>query len=297
MNALDVLRQMGEEDRQHFEELVERKAWVLASTIEDFTGKEHVAIKRARREGGERLARMTQDRLYRRHHWDSLRWFMFGGNVTIPLPSDTSRPYDPQTNPYVKVYRPGFVLTTDEHDEANPTKVLPDKDYLRLLAYTWVHRDLFIVPKSRQLMVSWLFCSIAAHNVIARSKQRMGFISKKEEDADALIERVRTILDNLPHGRLLIPQYKRISNELSSPSTGSSIHAMNQEAKGLRSYTWSWLWSDETAFAEQADEMFTAGMAAVKGGGRMTSVSTPNGQDTFWGLVTDGGRIAVPAGV
>lgn len=295
--ALDVIERLPDQDKAELAELVEKKAWVMASQVAEFTGKEKKAIARAEREGGRRLKRDVQDRLYRRHHWDSLRWFLFGGYVEIPdLPSDPTIPWDPDTNPYAKVYQPGFVFTEDEHDEADPIKRLPDKDYLRLMAYSWVHRDLLAVPKSRQLMVSWLFCSIALHNLLARSSQRMAFISKKEEDADALLERTNTIYEQLPRGRLYVPEMRRVKNEMSCPKTGSRMQAMNQKAKGLRSYTWSWIFSDEMAFQEEADQMLTSAMAAVKGGGRMTAVSTPDGEETFHSLVTYNGNIPTPAG-
>jgi len=296
--ALDVIRRLSDEQREELATLVERKAWTLATTVEEFTGPEKKAIARAYREGGERMKRDVQDRLYRRHHWDSLRWWLFGGYVEVPgLPSDPTLPWDPQTNPNIKIYQPGFVLTTDEHDEAEPTKHMPDKDYLRLLAYTWVHRDLLLVPKSRQLMVSWLFMSISLHNLLARNSQRMAIISKKEEDADALIERAFTIYKNLPHGRLYVPEVNRIRNNMRCDTSGSVMTAMNQSAKGLRSYTWSWVFADEMAFQQEADQMLTAAMAAIRGGGRMTGVSTPDGEETFHDLCSGGGVVPMPAGV
>lgn len=296
--ALKFIESLDEHEQTELAELVERKAWTMASQVDDFSGKEHKAIQRALREGGPRLKREVQERLYRRHHWDSLRWFLFGGYVEIPgLPTNPTLPWHPEDNPHVKVFQPGFVFTVDEHDEAEPTKRLPDKDYLRLMAYTWVHRDLLLVPKSRQLMVSWLFCSVGLHNLIARKSQRMAFISKKEEDADALLERAYDISQRLPHGRLYVPEVRRVKNELTCSSTGSSMHAMNQTAKGLRSYTWSWIFSDEAAFQPEFDQMLTAAMAAVRGGGRMTAVSTPDGEETFYNLVSHNGKIPVPAGV
>jgi len=295
--ALKFIERLDEHQQAELADLVERKAWSMASTVEEFSGKEHKAIKRAEREGGKRLRREVQDRLYRRHHWDSLRWFLFGGYVEIPgLPTNTSLPWHPTDNPHVKVFQPGFVFTIDEHDEAEPTKLLPDKDYLRLMAYTWVHRDLLIVPKSRQLMVSWLFCSIGLHNLIARKSQRMAFISKKEDDADALLERAYEIHNRLPHGHHYVPPIKRVKNEMSCSVTGSSMHAMNQTARGLRSFTWSWVFADEAAYQPEFDQMLTAAMAAVKGGGRMTAVSTPDGEESMYSLLSYGGKIPVPAG-
>ena len=278
-------------------EIVHKKAWFRASTIEPFTPTEKKALTDALKNGGEAAQKRVRDRIYRHHHWDSLRWFLFGGLVDIPnLPENPHYAYDPETNPWIKVRVPGWAKTLDEHDEANPYKVLPDKDYLRLYAYAWVYEPLVLVPKSRQMMVTWLFCCIAAHNLGVRPAQRMAIISKKFEDADALLERTEIVCDQLPRDRFYAPKVLKKSGEISCAATDSVAMAMGEEAKGLRQYTFSWVFSDEMAFQDQADGMMQAAMPTVKGGGRLTGVSTANGEEVFHAALSENGKIPTPAG-
>jgi len=295
-----ALRELSQDDLVALKELVDKKAWLRATTIADFTSKEQQAIADAKRQTGDVAQRRVRDRFYQRKHWDSLRWFLFGGLVDITgLPVDPQRAYDPDDNPWVKVRVGGWAQTLDEHDEANPYKTLPDKDYLRLLSYAWVFQPLLLVPKSRQVMVTWLFCCIATHNLIVRPAQRMAVISKKFEDADSLIDRMETIYNRLPHSRFSVPaafDKHRKSGEVSCPQMESIVQAMGEEAKGLRQYTFSWVFSDEVSFQDQADDIFRAAMPTVKGGGRFTGVSTPNGEEVFHATLSENGRIPVPAG-
>jgi hypothetical protein len=93
-------------------------------------------------------------------------------------------------------------------------------------------------------MVTWLFCCIATHNLLVRPAQRMAVISKKFEDADSLIDRMETIYNRLPHSRFTVPaafDKHRKSGEVSCPQMESIVQAMGEEAKGLRQYTFSWV--------------------------------------------------------
>lgn len=296
----DALAHLSEDDLVQLKELVDKKAWLRASTIEPFTKRETKAIQDAKRQNGPKAEKRVRDRFYQRHHWASLRWFLFGGLVDLPgLAVNPNRAYDPNENPWVKIRVSGWVKTLDEHDEANPYKNLPDKDYLRLMSYAWVTEPLLLIPKSRQVMVTWLFCAIATHNLLVRPAQRMAVISKKFEDADALIDRMETIYTQLPHLRFHVPgawPKHRKSGEVSCPELNSIIQAMGEEAKGLRQYTFSWVFLDEAAFADQADEIFRAAMPTVKGGGRFTAVSTPDGEEVFYSTLSENGRIPTPAG-
>ncbi|MDX1622219.1 MAG: hypothetical protein R3320_14575, partial [Nitriliruptorales bacterium] len=110
-----VLRQLTDDQKAELLELVTKKAWIRASRVAELTGPEKAAVAKVRKKGKERKARNLRDRLYRRHHWDSLRWFLFGGWVDLPLTRDPRKAWDPETNPYVKIHVPGFAFTRDEH--------------------------------------------------------------------------------------------------------------------------------------------------------------------------------------
>lgn len=292
-----LLRQMNEEQKAHLYHLVEKKAWIKATQIQEFTDEEQTKIAQAEQKHGPKFASKVRDHLYRRYHWDSLRWFLFGGLVDIPVQEDPKRAWDPQTNPFLKIRFRSFVYTQDEHDQAQPYKRFPDKKYLRLLAYAWVHEPLLAVPKSRQMMVTWLFSSISVHETLFRQAKNTAWISKKFDDANANLEkRVKPVADRLPHNRFDIPSYKFISGLFECADTNSLIRAMGEEAKGLRQYTFSWVFDDEAAFQDQAGDIIQAALPTVNGGGRFTLVSSANGKEEFHGVVSEGGRIALPPG-
>lgn len=293
-----IFQKMSLDEKQGLKDLLEKKAWYYASNISPLTDEEEAQVEKIRRKYGERAAKKASGKLYNRHHWRSLRWFLFGGLVDVPdLPSDPRRAYDPVDNPWVKIRVPGWAVTTDEHDQANPHKKLPDKDYLRLLAYAWVHEPLLAIPKSRQMMVTWLFCSIAVHEIMARNSTATAWISKKYDDAAAHIEhRIQAVANRLPSDRFWVPEFSHKNGYLTCKDTGSYIQAMGEEAKGLRQYTFSWVFDDEAAFQDQASAIVQAALPTTRGGGRFTLVSSANGKEVFHGVVSENKRIALPPG-
>lgn len=289
-----VLRDLSEDQRAELYEMVQRKAWIYATEIEDFTDEEKSKVAKIEKSHGLKVAKAARDRLYLKYHWRALRWFLFGGLVDIPIQENPRKAWDPETNPFIKVRMKGFCWTIDEHDQSEPRKRLPDKDYLRLLSYAWVHEPLLAVPKSRQMMVTWLFCAIAAHETLFRESKNTAWISKKFDDANATIEkRVKPLMEALPKP-LGVPDFHFKAGELSSGT--SLIRAMGEEARGLRQYTFSWVFDDEAAFQAQASDNIQAALPAVKGGGRLTLVSSANGKETFYGVISEDGRISIPPG-
>lgn len=290
-----ILFQFPQDELEELLHLAETRAWYHATVIGELTDYENTQVAQIEKKYGHTISRQARQRLYNRHHWKSLKAFLFGCYIDIPIATDPSKTWDPRTNPYIKVKIPGWAFTQDEHDEVSPFKRLPDKDYLRAIAYTWVHEPRLLIPKSRQVMITWLFCCIAAHEHLFRSARRSAFISKKFDDANALLDRVMVVKAQLPKDRFEVPQVRRVAGLIECAETSSIIQAMSEEARELRSYTFSWIFSDELAFQEQAGEIIRAAMPTIQKD-RFTGVSSVNGEDVFHAMVTDGGRIPAPAG-
>lgn len=291
-----ALRGLDVDTLDEIVDLAETKAWLRATEVDGFNDEELELIDKAEARGP-RAARIVRERLHRRYLWTALRWYLFGGYVDLyGFAEQPKRAYDPDTNPWVKLWVPGWAKTKDEHDIASPYKPLPDKDYLRLFAYAWVHEPLLVVPKSRQMMVTWLFVCIASWMVTFQNAQLIGFQSKKEGDADALLERVQTVLKGLPRDRFYVPTISKKYAELSVKERDSKIVAMSENPEGPRSHTFSWFFSDETAFQEYAEDAIRAVLPTVRGGARLTLVSTSNGEDYFHDVITEGGQIPAPPG-
>jgi len=93
----------------------------------------------------------------------------------------------------------GYVFTLDPHDEEHPIKRFPDKPYLRYLVKRWLEEPLLLLPKSRQIMASWLFTALYLHDAQFKSGRYNYFQSKKEDDSDYLVrERAGFMLENQP---------------------------------------------------------------------------------------------------
>ena len=209
-------------------------------------------------------------------------------------------------------YLENFAFTADEHDEERPVKPLIDgdrvvdpatlqmvrtldaeghghrDDYLRYVALVHEAEPLGALPKSRQMRASHLMVGCYGHVAQFRPFSRIAFQSRKEEDADALIERLVLQLDKqrelFPH--IPWPRYTRKSAHLSFPNS-SVIRAVAQGKHAFRSYTFSHVFSDETAFQGMAEDAYAAAMATVSGGGHYWMVSSALGGTFFQRVCED----------
>ncbi len=192
-----------------------------------------------------------------------------------------------------------YAYTIDEHDSDHPIKKFPDYSYLEMLTDTWMKNKKLLVAKTRQMTVSWLF--VVLHLWLAlRPGQSIFFQSKKEDDANALLERCKFVYRKLPlrlkWGMVLPnmnldlskePAMREIYCKLEFPWLNSYIQAVPQGSDVLRSKTASAIFSDEMAFQDKAKEAYEASKPTIDGGGRFTGVSTPNGHEFFYDLVFD----------
>lgn len=291
-----TIAKMSEADRLTLQDMVEEKSWVLASNVQPFTDRELEIIAQSERDKGPVFSAAVKQRFYDKHHWDSLRTFLFGGYVDIPgLVNDPGHAWDPATNPWVKVLVPGWAFTMDEHDHETPFKRFPDRDYLRFLAYTWVHQRKLLVPKSRQVLVTWLFCAIGAHELVARQATRSGFVTKKEGDADGLCNRVKVVLEKLPYSRFDVPRFNKTYCNVRVEENHSTIMGMGENDDAVRSYTFSWVFFDEMAFHENTAEVVRAVVPSLKMD-RFTGVSSSDGKEEFYDMISDGDIIPVLKG-
>ena len=168
------------------------------------------------------------------------------------------------------------VYTNDEHDAINPTKRFPDRDYLRILSDLWLRTQLLLVPKSRQMLITWLFVSCYLWDTIFKRGRLNFFQSKKEEDADRLIQRAYFIWQHQPDWiKALNPAIYTFCH-LKFPITHSEIWGVPQGGDQIRQYTSSGIFSDEMAFQTDAEDAYTGALPTIKGGGKFTGVSSAN---------------------
>jgi hypothetical protein len=178
-------------------------------------------------------------------------------------------------------------ITIDEHDRVTPFKNFPEKDYIIEVIRRWHKSDRILIPKSRQMMITWLM--MALHLWYALSPgQKVLILSKDETTANDLIEkRVIPMLDKLPPYLQVKYEWKPSKGELLFPALNSEIKAFSSSDRSTRSYTASAFFFDEMAHLDNVEEIWKAIKPTVDGGGKFTGVSTPNGQEYFYKLLFD----------
>ncbi len=167
-----------------------------------------------------------------------------------------------------------WVWTLDNHDQDYPVKRFPDKEYLRIITEIWCREKLLLIPKSRQMMVTWLIVALYLHDAQFHGGRYIFFQSKKEKDADTLVSRAKFIYNQQPY--FLKQKNHQIYCEITFPHINSKIHGIPQGGNQIRMHTASGIFMDEAGFMHEAEEAFTAAKPSVDGGGRITMVSSAN---------------------
>lgn len=183
-----------------------------------------------------------------------------------------------------------FCKTIDEHDPTSPYKLIPQKEYIRDLCDLFLTENLLAIEKSRQMLVSWVCMSLALWDTMFKEARRTIIMSKKEKDANAMLDRIKLIYDNLPEA--MKSEYKVDPYTYLQMGWGkrhSVIQGVPQGPDQVRQYTASLVIMDEAAFQEQAEKTYDAIAPTLTGGhgGKFVAISTPNGKNWFYRCVRD----------
>ncbi|MDT8900832.1 hypothetical protein [Anaeroselena agilis] len=89
--------------------------------------------------------------------------------------------------------------TKDEADGGR-IKNMPDKEYLRYVTRVWREESLLAVPKSRRMLMTWLFLCLHLWAALTRKNAAIFIQSKKQEDSEFLLgeDRLMFIYRQLP---------------------------------------------------------------------------------------------------
>ncbi len=192
-----------------------------------------------------------------------------------------------EEDPYF--YLTTFAYTLDPHDQTHPIKLFPKHPYIKLLCEEFLSNKLLLVEKSRQMTVTWTFVALCLWDAQFKKGRLVFFQSKKEEDANALVERAKFIYEHQPeYFKAKYPAKKPFTYmKLEFPTQFSMIRATPQGAEQIRMHTSSVIFSDEMAFQEGARDAYAAAKPTIDGGGRFIGVSTANGKNFFYRLSHD----------
>jgi hypothetical protein len=181
--------------------------------------------------------------------------------------------YGPQGDPWAFVK--DCVWTRDE--ARGMTRRYPPHAYAELLVRRWQAHPLLAVPKSRRMVVTWLF--VAVNYWLARFSplSKVAFMARKlgkteTEGSSELVRRALFIHRHLPP--TLPPCEVEYSIGLIRFPNGSEIVALGEGEEQARQHTFSSILADEVAFWERGLETWIALRPTIEGGGRVTAVSS-----------------------
>lgn len=170
------------------------------------------------------------------------------------------------------------IFTKDETDLANPIKRFPqDLEYLEAFFKLWQRERFIAVPKSRRMFMTWGCLVLHLWDAMWHKGRNVGFVSKKEDDADQMIKKVVFMLENIREEDLpkdLRPKWHYKFNNITFEGFDSQISGYPQGADQLRMFTFSRILADEMAFWDHAESMYSSAAPTLEGGGCMTAVSS-----------------------
>lgn len=164
--------------------------------------------------------------------------------------------------------------TIDATDEKNPNKLFPNKKHLFIGTRVWEREKTLLVPKSRQLTATWLFCALYFWDAFFYGHRLNFFQSKKESDAAELIIRTYQIWNSLPLWMREWNHCDKTSVSMQFQNTSSRIMGIAQGAEHVRGYTLTGMFVDEGAYVLDMDKMIAAIRPAIRSGGRLTAISS-----------------------
>ena len=168
-------------------------------------------------------------------------------------------------------------------------------DFQKTLIETYNSNRFVIANKYRQAGISTTTCAYIAWYIIFNQNRSVAIVADKLETArDEMMNDVVLFIEGCPEW--LRPKTGRETNEKNFKDTqklkrydnGSSLGAFS--SKGLRGYTPTLLFWDETAWTEKADKFWTSAKPTLQTGGAAIMVSTPSGLDAVFYKTFDGAR-------
>lgn len=165
-----------------------------------------------------------------------------------------------------------YVMTKDEHDFEKPVKPFPVKPYTRPLIELFEKEKTFYLAKSRQVQATWLFCAMALHTIEFFEHRLVLVISKKQDDAFGLIDRLRFIYNRQPLWlQALCPLDRPMRDQPMGHlffRNGSKVMGLPEGPDQVRMHTASLILLDEAAFQEDLEQTIGACNPSLFGGGK-----------------------------
>lgn len=138
----------------------------------------------------------------------------------------------------------------------------PVKDYVKEIALLFLKHKVVHVAKSRQMTISWLGMAFMLWEAQFKPFRFQAVMSKKLEDAEALIDRIKFIYENQPRWlKELLPLDRKLRDMPKGHlffENGSKIKGFPQGRDQIRSYVISRIFIDEAAFQDEFEDTYGA---------------------------------------
>lgn len=159
-------------------------------------------------------------------------------------------------------------------------------EFQKDLILTFRENRFVIANKYRQAGISTTTCAYIAWYVMFNKNRSVAIVADKLETArDELMNDVVDFIENCPAwlrpktGKETDGKFKD-TQKLKRYDNGSTLSAFS--SKGLRGYTPTLLFWDETAWTEKSDKFWTSAKPTLQTGGSAIMVSTPSGLDAVF---------------
>jgi hypothetical protein len=183
---------------------------------------------------------------------------------------------------------PWLWLTSEVYtvDEATQKKrKWPEREYLKELVWVLMNENLVVIPKSRRMMVSWLFAALSVYEARYFPNHAIFIQSETEDKAAYIVDKRCSFIEEHLEEPLLRRRYKPIRTtkgaigRMTYADTGSYIWAIPQGGSIIRTYTFSRLYMDESEFQDEGDDALGAALSIAETGkdSKIVLVSTSNG--------------------
>lgn len=173
----------------------------------------------------------------------------------------------------------GWFITKDEH-RADGEYPFPAHPYCHHYLSTLCRERLVLVPKSRQVMITWLTAGYLVAQALLRRNLLAIYQTKREDDALAFMERVYFLYNHLPAAirkirpKQMPPKENKFRLEIVSHS--SKIQGIPSGADVIRSNTVSIFVADEVNFQPEAKASLRAAGPSLGKTGQGIWISSAN---------------------
>lgn len=126
------------------------------------------------------------------------------------------------------------------------------------------------------MLMTWLISACYLWDTQFHQGRLNFFQSKKEEDADRVVQRAWFVYERQPQWIKSMFPAEYTFGHIKFKQAHSEIWGVPQGGDQIRSHTASGIFSDEMAFQPEAEDAYTGALPTIKGGGRFTGVSSAN---------------------